>query len=250
MAVTWIYGVNSVSAAVQMQPDTVHEIWFGVSQNNQRIKTFIEQAGKIGICCQQKTSNEIQRVTKNVSHQNIAALCDAPVYLNEERLIDLAMTITMPRFLVLDCINDPRNLGACLRTAEACGIDAVVITAYRSAHLTPVAIKAASGAAARIPVARVTNLSRALQALQAAGVWLIGASVSGAVRYDRIDYRCPVALVLGSEGKGLRRLTARCCDHLAAIPMFGEIESLNVSVAAAVLLYEMRRQTHESATSA
>ncbi len=237
--------MNSVLAAVRAQPETVHEIWIGALQNRRRVKILIEQVKQAGIFCRQKTSDEIRRITGNAAHQNIAALCEVPDYLNEKQLIDLVTTVATPKLLVLDCINDPRNLGACLRTAEACGVNAVVINADKSVDLTPVAIKAASGSAARVPVAKVTNLVRVLQRLQSAGVWLVGADSTATIRYDAIDYRRPIAVIFGSERKGLRRLTAKHCDYLATIPMRGEVESLNVSVAAAVLLYEMRRQIQE-----
>jgi len=147
------------------------------------------------------------------------------------------------RLLVLDQVEDPRNLGACLRTADAAGIDAVVVPKDRSASLTPAAAKAAAGAAETVPVVQVTNLARTLKWLQSAGVWVVGAAGEAPRTLFETKLAPPLAIVLGSEGQGLRRLTRETCDELFAIPMCGAVESLNVSVAAGVVLFEWLRQS-------
>jgi len=147
-----------------------------------------------------------------------------------------------PFLLVLDGVQDPHNLGACLRTADAAGVQAVIVPRDRAAGITPVVRKVACGAAETVPVFTVTNLARSLRVLKEAGVWIFGASDDADRTLYDTDLRGPLALVLGGEGKGLRRLTRELCDYLVAIPMAGRVESLNVSVAAGVLLFEARRQ--------
>jgi 23S rRNA (guanosine2251-2'-O)-methyltransferase len=147
-----------------------------------------------------------------------------------------------PLLLILDGVQDPHNLGACLRTAEAAGVHAVIVPKDRAVGITPIVRKAAAGAAEIIPVVQVTNLARVLRLLKQRGVWLYGTSDQAQANLWQQDLRGPLALVMGGEGDGLRRLTAELCDHLVAIPMAGRIESLNVSVATGVCLYEIRRQ--------
>jgi 23S rRNA (guanosine2251-2'-O)-methyltransferase len=144
--------------------------------------------------------------------------------------------------LVLDGVQDPHNLGACLRTADAAGVHAVIVPRDRAAGLTPVVCKVASGAVGHIPFVQVTNLARTLRALREAGVWLVGTDMAGETPLHRADLNRPLALILGAEEKGMRRLTREACDWLISIPMYGTVESLNVSVAAGVCLFEACRQ--------
>ena len=154
------------------------------------------------------------------------------------------------KLLALDGVEDPRNLGACLRTADAAGIDAVLVPRVRSAKLTPAAIKTATGAAETVPVLQAPNLARALQWLKDAGVWVVGADAAAAQSLYAAKLESPVAIVLGGEGRGLRRLTRDLCDQLVAIPMVGDVASLNVSVAAGVILFELLRQARGSSGTA
>jgi 23S rRNA (guanosine2251-2'-O)-methyltransferase len=149
---------------------------------------------------------------------------------------------TAPFLLVLDGVQDPHNLGACLRTAEAAGIHAVIVPENNSASLTPVARKVASGAAEVLPVFRVTNLARTLSQLKERGIWLIGAAMEGKQTVFEADLKGPLAIVMGAEGTGLRRLTSETCDSLVKIPMHGTVASLNVSVATGIFLFEAVRQ--------
>ena len=156
---------------------------------------------------------------------------------------DFLEALTEPAFLlVLDGVQDPHNLGACLRTADAAGVHAVIMPQDRAVGITPVVHKVACGAVESVPIFTVTNLARTLRQLRDAGIWIYGASDAADEELYGCDLQGPIALVLGSEGKGLRRLTREHCDHLLAIPMAGQVESLNVSVAAGVLLFEARRQ--------
>lgn len=151
---------------------------------------------------------------------------------------------SLPLFLVLDHIQDPHNFGACLRTADAAGVQGVILTKDQSVGITPVVAKVASGAAESMPVYQVTNLARALTWLKEAGIWVVGAAGEAARTVYESDLNRPLALVMGAEGKGLRRLTRDTCDYLVRIPMAGQVESLNVSVATGVLLFEAVRQRH------
>jgi len=177
-----------------------------------------------------------------VAHQGVLAEIDPLPPWGEEQLLTALQTAAAPLLLALDGVQDPHNLGACLRTADACGALAVLVPRDRAAHLTAVARKVAAGAAETTPVAVVTNLSRTLQLLKQAGLWVIGADGAASMRADAVDLRGPRVLVLGAEGAGLRQLTRQNCDFLVRLPQLGSVESLNVSVAAGMLLYEALRQ--------
>ena len=238
----WIYGINSVRAALRSETFAVREIWVAPKRRSGKVYELQEEALSVGIPCCVRDVAAITSVTGGAVHQNVAASCRLPAYLGEQALLRLCDSGEAPVFLVLDRVTDPRNFGACLRLAQATGIDAVVVPADNTASLTPAAVKAASGAVGYVRIARVTNLVRVLDKMRQLGIWVTGAGAHSGDRYDRLDYRRPTAFVLGSEGEGLRRLTVRTCDSLAFIPMHGRTESLNVAATAAVLLYEMRRQ--------
>jgi 23S rRNA (guanosine2251-2'-O)-methyltransferase len=181
--------------------------------------------------------------TGGAAHQGVVAEVRPSVPLDENSLLDLLTTQDRPALvLVLDGVSDPHNLGACLRTADAAGATAVVAPRDRAASLTPVVRKVAAGAAETIPFAQVTNLARALRDLKEAGLWIAGTAGDGEQELFAADLTGPLALVFGSEGKGLRRLTRECCDFTLRLPMIGAVSSLNVSVAAGIALYEALRQ--------
>jgi 23S rRNA (guanosine2251-2'-O)-methyltransferase len=185
-------------------------------------------------------AQRLHQIAGEIPHQGVVATC-APV--TAQRLDDLLDRVSQTTLLLLlDGVTDPRNLGACLRTADAAGADAVIVPRDRSATLTPVVAKAAAGAADTIPLIAVTNLARAMSDLKEAGVWIAGASGEADRTLYELDLNGPIAWVLGAEGEGLRRLTRERCDWLVRIPMAGHIESLNVSVAAGICLFETRRQ--------
>lgn len=239
-APVWIYGANSVHAVLKSRPRDVVEVCFAERKDNPRLKRLREEAEAAGVTCTTKPARAIERLTDDRNHQGVAALCRLPVCLGER---DLAALCTgTPAFLILDRVTDPANLGACLRSAEACGATAVIAPSSNAAALTPATVKVASGAAGRVPFVRVANLARAVGLLKERGVWIVGAAADAGRRLCEINCRRPTAFVMGAEGAGLRRRTAALCDHLAAIPMCGQAESLNVSAAAAICLYEMRRQ--------
>lgn len=181
-------------------------------------------------------SRALERLTGSREHQGVAALVPAYPYADPEELVGADLVVA------LDEVSDPRNLGAVVRSALAAGASGVVVTRHRASHVTPAAVKASAGATEHLPVARVTNLVTYLKCCQRAGAWVYGATADAVVPYTTLNFKSKVVLVFGSEGRGLRRLVAESCDELAALPMNGPLDSINVSAAAAVFLFEARRQ--------
>ncbi len=187
--------------------------------------------------------NQLAKVAGSDNHQGVAARVTLPDYVEVDDILAIAAQRgEAPLIALLDCIQDPHNLGAILRTAEGAGVHGLLIPKDNAAPMTPAVFKASAGAAAHVAVARVTNLSRAMAELKKRGVWFTGADEEGSKLYTELDLRGPTGLVLGSEGKGLRRLVREECDFVARIPLQGKVSSLNVSVAAALLFFEARRQ--------
>jgi 23S rRNA (guanosine2251-2'-O)-methyltransferase len=220
---------------------------------NPRVESLIADARARGIEVQSANRARLQQLSGEVRHQGVVAEIRRSTQLDEAGLRTL-VEVRLSRasgepllVLVLDGIQDPHNLGACLRTADAAGVDAIVVPKARSAKLSPAAQKAAAGAAETVPLIVVPNLARSLRWLSDAGVRLVGTDENGDVGLFDADLLPPIAIVLGAEGTGLRRLSREACDALIRIPMAGAVESLNVSVAAAVVLYEMLRQSRHSA---
>jgi 23S rRNA (guanosine2251-2'-O)-methyltransferase len=241
----YAFGLHSVARLLAVNPHHVRAISVTAGRHDRRLAALITAAESRGIPVQQLSARELDQWLPGARHQGVIATL-APPSAEQPREQDLPAFLSglaAPAFLlVLDGVQDPHNLGACLRTADAAGVQAVIVPRDRAAGITPVVRKVACGAAETVPVFTVTNLARCLRSLKQAGVWIYGASDdAGTVLYEA-DLRGPLALVLGGEGKGLRRLTRELCDGLVAIPMAGRVESLNVSVAAGVLLFEARRQ--------
>ena len=243
MSESWITGINPVESALRNDPERIRSVMLEQGGRNRRLKAIEEQARGVGVDVRHVPRDVLERVAAGSHHQGVAASFDAPQAGNEDDLPDLVNKAGQRAlFLVLDGVTDPHNLGACLRSAAAAGAHAVIVPKDRAVAMTPVVRKAAAGGAERVPLIVVTNLARSLRDLKDAGVWLTGlAGESEASLFDQ-DLRGPAALVLGSEGEGLRRLTRDTCDFLARIPMPGGMESLNVSVAAGVALFETVRQ--------
>jgi len=239
----WMWGVHAVAALLAEAPARIKRLYLQRGRRDGRVAELRERAQASGIAMEEVTRGWLDEHLSGARHQGIAAEV-RPRPLGDERdLRALLAGLSEPAFLlVLDGVQDPHNLGACLRTAEAAGVQAVVFPRDKAAGLTPVARKAACGAAERLPLFQVTNLARVLRNLREQGVWIYGAAGEAGQSLYETDLRGPVALVLGGEGKGLRRLTRDHCDALIRIPMAEAAESLNVSVAAGVLLFEARRQ--------
>jgi 23S rRNA (guanosine2251-2'-O)-methyltransferase len=240
----WVHGLHAVEAVLRHTPARIEALLLHAGRRDRRLQQLRELAAAQGVAVRELAREEIDRLAAGAVHQGALARVRQAEPANEDFLFDtLLPRLQAPALLlVLDGVTDPHNLGACLRTADAFGADALIAPRDHSAPLNATARKAASGAAEVVPYVMVTNLARALRALQQAGVWVVGAAGEAATDIGALDLRGPIALVMGAEGSGLRRLTREHCDYLASIPMAGEVGSLNVSVATGVFLYEARRQ--------
>lgn len=232
-----------MQAALDVPVSRIKEIWLAADRQDQRVDALLSAAEAQGVVVHKAERETLDKIAPSVQHQGCAARCKPLESLDEKGVLDLVENLDESAFLlILDGVQDPHNLGACLRTAEAAGVHAVVAPKDRASGLTATAVKISSGAAERVPFAQVTNLSRLMKDLQQLGVWLIGTSGDAQQSLFDVNLKGPVALVLGAEGKGIRRLTRENCDEVIYIPMKGEAESLNVSVAAGVCLFEGYRQ--------
>jgi 23S rRNA (guanosine2251-2'-O)-methyltransferase len=243
MSESWIVGINPVDGALGNDAERVRELLVEAGQRNARVQELAERAKALRIPVHQRPRAELDKLAGEARHQGVAALYDPPPMTHEHALADLlerdgADTL----LLVLDGVTDPHNLGACLRSAAAAKVTAVIVPKDRAVGLTPVVRRASAGGADRVPLVAVTNLARTLRELREAGVWITGLAGDTEASVYGVDFRGPAALVLGSEGEGMRRLTRELCDFVAKIPMPGSMESLNVSVAAGVVLFEVLRQ--------
>ena len=233
-----VYGANPVFEALRAHPKRVRYIGFTREQSG-RMQKLIAEAKKHGVAVRTMTSNELDRLTNRGVHNGVIADVDAGTYADFH---DAMASETTKFVLILDGITDPQNFGAILRVADGFGVDLVVIPEHESVGLTAAAIKASAGASEWVAVAQVTNLARAIETLKEKGFWVYAAAADGD-RADAIDFTGKVAIVMGSEGKGVRRNVAEHCDRNVSIPMFGHVDSFNVASAAAVLCYEVVRQT-------
>jgi 23S rRNA (guanosine2251-2'-O)-methyltransferase len=232
-----IYGINPVLEA--LRAGRVKELRVG-EKGGERIRELLAVARREGVAVKTVPSDALARQSRGGVHQGVVAdVEDVGSYSVAEIVRGANGT---PLIVVLDGIEDPHNLGAILRTADAAGVDGVVIQSRRSAALDGAAAKASAGAMAHVKIAEVVNIARAVEELKDAGVWTVGLAGEGATTYDEVDYTASTAIVLGAEGAGLRRLVRERCDFLASIPMRGHVGSLNVSVAAGVALFEAVRQ--------
>lgn len=241
----FIYGVHAVSQLLQ-QPQQVARLWVLSSATNPRLQAVVEIAQQAGVSIKWVERPALEQLVGIVAHQGIVA-SPAPASATrytEADLLPLLAQVAKPLVLILDGVQDPHNLGACLRTADASGVTAVVIPKDRAVSLTAVVSKVACGAAETVPLIAVTNLVRTLNQLKQQQFWIIGtAGDAPQSLYDlELDLTSPLALVMGAEGKGLRRLTRETCDHLVSIPLHGTVSSLNISVATGVCLFEIMRQ--------
>lgn len=237
-----IMGIHAVRAALS-QGDRVAELWLDANRQDRRIQELLQEVKANGTPLHLTSNQELDRLVQQGNHQGVVARIRLPQVYDEPYLKALIKRLpTTPFLLVLDGVQDPHNLGACLRTADAVGVQAVIIPRDKSAGLTASVCKVASGAAETVPLIQVTNLARTLKWLKNEGVWLIGTAGEAEQTLYQVDLSGPLAIVMGGEGKGLRRLTREQCDNLVRLPMSGRVESLNVSVATGVTLYEAVRQ--------
>jgi 23S rRNA (guanosine2251-2'-O)-methyltransferase len=239
----FVYGLHAVNAALERAPERVLELWIAQPRDDSRTRELKDRAEKVGVHVHTASADALAKLVGDVAHQGaVAAMRPLKPWDEHDLAKSLGDLAVDPLLLVLDGVTDPHNLGACLRTADAAGAHAVVIPKDRAATVDGVVRKVAAGAAEFIPVATVTNLARALDALKERGIWVVGTDGDAQKPLYSADLKRPLALVLGAEGGGMRRLTKDKCDFLVRIPMAGHVQSLNVSVAAGIALFEALRQ--------
>jgi len=247
----YIYGIHAVDSLLRQNPKSVQRLWAQQGRDDKRIGALLELARNQGIPVLRETRRAMDEMVAG-RHQGVVAEVDSVSLSGDSTQANLWQETDLLKavdekagpvlLLVLDGVTDPHNLGACLRSADAAGVDAVIVPRDKSADLSPVSRKVACGAAEVVPFVRVTNLARTLQALKERGVWLFGAAGEAENSLYDNDLSVPMALVMGAEGSGLRRLTREQCDFLVRLPMAGSVSSLNVSVATGVCLFEAQRQ--------
>jgi 23S rRNA (guanosine2251-2'-O)-methyltransferase len=238
----YLFGIHAVQSALKNDARHVEQIWVDHKRHDRRIKELVIQAEKCGVPVNRADARALDRMSPGQRHQGVVAQYESVSRFSEGDLEELIKASAQPLVLVLDGVTDPHNLGACLRTAEASGVTLVVAPKDRAVGLTPTVRKVASGAAERLPFIQVTNLARSLDHLKELGLWVVGTSDAAQENLFGARLEGPLALVMGAEGKGMRQLTQKHCDSLISIPMLGKVESLNVSVATGVCLYEIVRQ--------
>lgn len=237
-----VYGFHAVKQHIKSQPNSCEALWC-LPSKNKRLQDIIRVSKKQNIPIVQKNSDQLQQITQTDKHQGcVLQVSDAvETSLSFNQLLEQINEKSL--LLILDEVQDPHNLGACLRTADACGVQAVIVPTDNSADLSsPIVSKVAAGGAETVPFIQVTNLARSLKELKSAGVWVVGTTGNTEQSLYDTKFKGAIALVMGAEGTGMRRLTTENCDELIQIPMQGEVESLNVSVATGVCLYEINRQ--------
>ena len=239
-----VFGIHAATAALKNDPARVQVLYLSNDRKDNRIQSLEDLGHEHGLTVERLSRREMDRRFSEVRHQGVVAECRVREPLSEPEMLRLLTDLPHPALvLALDGVTDPHNLGAILRTADAAGVDCVIAPRNASVGITPVVRKVASGAAESVPFCQVANLARSLGELKALGLWLYGAAATDeAVAYQSIEYKGPVCLVMGAEGEGLRRLTRQACDGLISLPMAGYVDSLNVSVATGVCLYEVVRQ--------
>ncbi len=236
----YIFGTHSVSAILQKQPERLLHLYF---QKDKQDSTLLSLAKNYHIKTSFLNRTELDRMSENGVHQGIIAECMPAKTYSENDLDELVESLTEPAFLlILDGVQDPHNLGACLRSADAAGVHAVIAPKDKSASITPTVSKVASGAAETIPFIQITNLARTIRELKDKNIWVFGAAGEATKTLYQANLKVPLAIVMGAEGQGLRRLTREHCDELLNIPMQGSVSSLNVSVATGIFLFEALRQ--------
>ena len=242
-----VYGMHPVRALLMRRPTDVIRLTIGQDRDDARQRELLRLAKENGLTVAMAQVADLDRLCGGAAHQGVVAEVRASAALNENGLLDLLVASASPALvLVLDGVTDPHNLGACLRTADAAGVVAVVAPRDRAVGLTPAVRKVAAGAAETVPFAQVTNIARSLRDLKAAGLWIVGTAADADRELHAADLTGPLAIVMGSEGQGLRRLTRDSCDFCIRLPMLGAVESLNVSVATGIVLFEALRQRRKA----
>jgi 23S rRNA (guanosine2251-2'-O)-methyltransferase len=236
-----IYGRKPVLEAINSGAE-LEVIYIAFGQHGESVSKIFTAAKKHGIKITQLSAQKFNQLTGDVNSQGVVAFKSSQKFYELDELIDGTKSKKYPLLLLLDSIQDPHNLGAILRTAECAGVDGVVITTNQSAPITETVEKISAGAVSHLKICRVNNLVRAIEILKKENFWVVGTSIENSKNYIELDYKMKTAVVMGNEEKGIRKLVADNCDFLVKIPMQGKIDSLNVSVATGVLLFEICRQ--------
>ena len=237
-----IYGIHAVKAVLESDPSRFIEIWVLKGRQDERMLPVLNELAFLGVNIQEANRNTLDDKAKGASHQGIIAKVKQGRQYTENDLDSILAGKENPLLLVLDGVTDPHNLGACLRNADAAGVCAIIVPKDRSAQLNATAKKVAVGAAEVVPLVRVTNLARTMRMLQKKGIWFVGTAGEATHDIYQSKLQGSLAIVMGAEGEGMRRLTRETCDELISIPMAGSVSSLNVSVAAGICLFEAVRQ--------
>lgn len=241
MSLKLLFGFHAVTVRLKVAPKSIRELHVDATRRDQRMKQFLAKVDEAGLKVIESDDDKLQKMCGTHRHQGVVARVE--VIQQNNSLDDLLDGLTEPALLlVLDGITDPHNLGACLRVADGAGVHAVIAPKDHAVGINATVAKVASGAAETVPYFMVTNLARTLAELKERDIWVIGTSDDAPASLYQTDLRVPTALVLGAEGEGMRQLTRKNCDALVSIPMMGSVDSLNVSVASGVCLYEARRQ--------
>jgi 23S rRNA (guanosine2251-2'-O)-methyltransferase len=235
-----IYGINPVSEALRSGRCQIKEVWVAEGRDLTRLKGIIDTAEYKGVPIKRVERSQLDSLTASAPHQGVVGFAEQFNYAELDSVLEKGEGA--PFLLVLDGIEDPRNLGALIRTAAACGVWGVIVPKDRAAGITPAVVKSSAGAVFHIPVVRVVNISSALRKIKEKDIWVIGAAAEARTDLYDQDLTIPLAVVIGGEGKGLRPLIKRECDLLVSIPMKGKVNSLNASVAGSLILYEIIRQ--------
>jgi len=245
-----VYGLHAVRAALKYDPGHIVEVWLEQGRHDAKMQQLAQALTRLSAAVHRVPRRELDLLTGGAAHQGVAVRFEGATPRDEDDLYALLDELTEPPFLlVLDQVQDPHNLGACLRSADAAGVHALIAPRDNAVGLTPAVHKVASGAARTVPFFQVTNLARVLRALKDRGIWLAGAAGEAEQEVYQADLTGPLAIVMGAEDTGLRRLTREECDFLVRIPMRGHVESLNVSVATGVILFEALRQRTQTAST-
>ena len=239
---SYIYGINTILESLNYNSELFIEIYIKENSDNKRFKEIVALTEEKNVPLKKISKSRLDKMTATSKNQGLAALIKRKEKFNSKTAIKYLDTIRNPLILILDGLEDPRNIGACYRTANASGVDMVVIPKNRVNLDSPVLSKVSSGASELTNTAYISNLSNFIKALKKNGVWICGSSDSALTNYNEIDFNQPIAIIVGSEEKGIRYLTEKNCDYLVSIPMKGPVNSLNVSVACGILLYEAIRQ--------
>ena len=238
-----LFGFHAVGVRLKTAPQSIIEIYVDPTRRDARMRQFVERSKEAGVRLIEADGMRLAKLAGSHGHQGVAARVNAVEQVHSlDELLERVEQVESPLILVLDGVTDPHNLGACLRVADGAGAHAVIAPKDHAVGINATVAKVASGAAETVPYFMVTNLARTLNELKERNIWIIGTSDDAEKNLYQMDFKGPTALVLGAEGSGMRQLTRKTCDELVSIPMCGGVESLNVSVASGVCLYEARRQ--------